>query len=776
HVPHECEKREEWVCRKCKGHGHGFWECPKRQSETQPHCYLCNETGHQSNACTNTEKWVCNICSGTGHQSAACPRLRAQKGRICTGCGESGHSLSQCSKSTCFKCGIVGHIASSCTKKAKKKKAVRFAAGPRAAGATAGASRRETSRERRQTASSAPSATSEPQPSTSRTERSEPEIPKPAEPETAPDSAPQQTPAADHDEDCRCMLCNLVKRRKAQEKPPAPSQAPPLPRAAQAESTGDASQVNPHAASCTCSICKLTRKGGGKPNSKENVPPPGTSTGNSSRTAAGTGPETTSRHGPDCGCTPCTRKKNNAKQTSAEYSKDQEAMSLWMRGTSALASGQTVRAIRLFDQCIAKDPGAAAFFRSRGDAYNVLKDHAAALGDYQRALQLLKAALPATAASVLVKIAHCHLSLGAPSAASLAVRNALSADPANEAALALKKRVSGIDSGVEAYQGAKARRQWKAVRLAYEACRKAYEAYGGGLPVEMRCYEVEVDVAEAKWAEALAARSAILAIHPKSIEALLMRALVLFLTADLGEAVKQTHAALKLDPDNADAKAARTRYKSVMDLKEDGNGRFRTGDLTGAIAKWTSALSLVAEKEEEGNGGRIRSTLLLNRSRARLKVGQHPDALKDVNAAGKLDPDNVKIVVTRARIYVGLELFDTAIQDFKDALQADASKLGAGDRQTVQSELEDVEQRAVRERLKVRDYYEILGLDRNCTTADIRKAYRVQSLKHHPDKGGVAEKFRLVTEAYTKLSDPISRRNYDAKLPPKSGSSGFSGG
>lgn len=69
----------------------------------------------------------------------------------------------------------------------------------------------------------------------------------------------------------------------------------------------------------------------------------------------------------------------------------------------------------------------------------------------------------------------------------------------------------------------------------------------------------------------------------------------------------------------------------------------------------------------------------------------------------------MKIFITRARIYVGLELFDSAIQEFKAALQADASKLAAGDRRTVQGELDDVEQLAAKDRLKVKNYYEILG-------------------------------------------------------------------
>ncbi|KZT63563.1 DnaJ-domain-containing protein, partial [Daedalea quercina L-15889] len=407
------------------------------------------------------------------------------------------------------------------------------------------------------------------------------------------------------------------------------------------------------------------------------------------------------------------------------------------------------------------DPGAAAFSRSRGDAHLVRRDYAAALCDFQRAHALLTTALPAGAAPVLVKIARCRLHLGEHAPAMLAVREALSIDPAGAAALALKKRLAAIESGVEAYQHARARRQWRAARLAYGSCAKAYTEDGTALPVAIRCWEVEVAVAEAQWAEALPVSAGILATHPRSAEALRTRAEVLFFTADLGEALRQVVAALKLDPDDDEAKAARARYKGVMDLKEEGNTHWRSGDSGGAVEKWTSALELVGEKEEEGGGGRIRAILLLNRSRAHLKLGQHPDALKDANAAEKRDPDNVKIVVTRARIYVGLELFDSAIQEFKAALQADASKLSAVDRRTVQGELDNVEERAMRERTKVKDYYEILGLDRNCTTAEIRKAYRAQSLKNHPDKGGIAEKFRLVQEAYNTLSDPTKRWSYD---------------
>ncbi len=64
-----------------------------------------------------------------------------------------------------------------------------------------------------------------------------------------------------------------------------------------------------------------------------------------------------------------------------------------------------------------------------------------------------------------------------------------------------------------------------------------------------------------------------------------------------------------------------------------------------------------------------------------------------------------------------------------------------------------------------RDYYEVLGIDRNADDAAIKKAYRVLAKKYHPDMNpGDAEaerKFKEASEAYAVLSDPEKRRKYD---------------
>ena len=57
--------------------------------------------------------------------------------------------------------------------------------------------------------------------------------------------------------------------------------------------------------------------------------------------------------------------------------------------------------------------------------------------------------------------------------------------------------------------------------------------------------------------------------------------------------------------------------------------------------------------------------------------------------------------------------------------------------------------------------YDILNVDRDCTTAEVKKAYRREARTHHPDKGGDAETFKKLSEAYEVLSDEDKRASYD---------------
>lgn len=78
-----------------------------------------------------------------------------------------------------------------------------------------------------------------------------------------------------------------------------------------------------------------------------------------------------------------------------------------------------------------------------------------------------------------------------------------------------------------------------------------------------------------------------------------------------------------------------------------------------------------------------------------------------------------------------------------------------------------------------RDYYEVLGVDKNATDEELKKAFRKMAKKYHPDanpdnKKEAEIKFKEVNEAYETLSDPQKRRMYDQF--GHNGPQGFGGG
>ena len=60
-----------------------------------------------------------------------------------------------------------------------------------------------------------------------------------------------------------------------------------------------------------------------------------------------------------------------------------------------------------------------------------------------------------------------------------------------------------------------------------------------------------------------------------------------------------------------------------------------------------------------------------------------------------------------------------------------------------------------------KDYYKILNLSKGASQDDVKRSFRELAHKHHPDKGGDAEKFKELNEAYQALGNPEKRQQYD---------------
>ena len=85
-----------------------------------------------------------------------------------------------------------------------------------------------------------------------------------------------------------------------------------------------------------------------------------------------------------------------------------------------------------------------------------------------------------------------------------------------------------------------------------------------------------------------------------------------------------------------------------------------------------------------------------------------------------------------------------------------------------------------------RDYYEVLGVEKNASEGELKKAYRKLAMKYHPDQNpgdkDAENKFKEINEAYEVLSDADKKARYDqfgfAGVDPNfgAGGGGFGGG
>ncbi|XP_057787427.1 uncharacterized protein LOC131004715 [Salvia miltiorrhiza] len=172
-------------------------------------------------------------------------------------------------------------------------------------------------------------------------------------------------------------------------------------------------------------------------------------------------------------------------------------------------------------------------------------------------------------------------------------------------------------------------------------------------------------------------------------------------------------------------------------------------------------------------GNKDETLKCLNITKNSIQSGDRDRALKFLNKARRLDP-SIQIDQFSSNLNAS-PLEDKNLNAPTDENPSDPSESGPQHRVPIAARstpsstaasatYNDEQVVVVKEIKRKKDYYEILGLENNCTGEDVRKAYRKLSLKVHPDKNtapGADKAFKMVSKAFQCLSNEESHKKYD---------------
>ncbi|XP_062120752.1 dnaJ homolog subfamily C member 7 isoform X2 [Drosophila sulfurigaster albostrigata] len=403
-------------------------------------------------------------------------------------------------------------------------------------------------------------------------------------------------------------------------------------------------------------------------------------------------------------------------------------------------------ALKLYSDAISLCPDSAAYYGNRAACYMMLLNYNSALTDARHAIRL-----DPSFEKAYVRVAKCCLALGDIIGTEQAVKTVAELDSQSKA----------LSSEQQAVQ--KLRQLETTIQSNYDsqAYRNVVFYLDSALKLAPACLRYRLLKAEClaylgRCDEALDLAVGVMKLDSNSADAIYVRGLCLYYTDNLEKGILHFERALQLDPDHHKSKKMRSKCKQLKEMKENGNMLFKSGRYREAHVVYTDALKIDEHNKD------INSKLLYNRALVNTRISALREAVADCNRVLELNAQYLKALLLRARCHGDLEKFEEAVADYETALQLEKTP-------EIKRLLRDA--KFALKKSKRKDYYKILGIARNATEDEIKKAYRKKALVHHPDRhaGSSLEvrqdeeiKFKEVGEAYAILSDARKKQRYDS--------------
>ncbi|MCJ1387172.1 hypothetical protein MMC18_000012 [Xylographa bjoerkii] len=414
-------------------------------------------------------------------------------------------------------------------------------------------------------------------------------------------------------------------------------------------------------------------------------------------------------------------------------------------GNKFFKMGDYDKAIREYTKAVEADPTSPTYISNRSAALISANRYEEALEDAKYADELE----PGNA-KVLLRMARIYTNLGRP-------QEALDIYSQIHPPVSAKDKAPAVSMQLHVQQAEDALKEGTTGSMAIHALDLAERGLGVGVERPRR-WKLMRGEAYLKMGNVNALGDAqnmamsLLRNNNQDPEALVLRGRALYAQGDNGKALQHFRQALNCDPDFKDAVKYLRMVQKLDKMKEEGNAAFKGGKYKDAVKIYSAA----------------------------LEIKEYKSAIDDCTRALSLDPTYLKARKTKARALGESGNWDEAVREFKAIAESNPSEPGiAKDVRNAELELK---------KSKRKDYYKILGVDKDAGETEIKKAYRKLAIVHHPDKNPeseeAADKFKEIGEAYETLSDPQKRQRYDSgedlidpsEMFQSGGMGGFGGG
>ncbi|KAM3957114.1 dnaJ homolog subfamily C member P58IPK [Aphomia sociella] len=426
-------------------------------------------------------------------------------------------------------------------------------------------------------------------------------------------------------------------------------------------------------------------------------------------------------------------------------------------GRDFLARGQLSDALTHYHAAVEGDPHNYLTYFKRGTVYYALGKAKFALQDFTKVLEL-----KADFTSARLQRANVYLKLAQYREAKDDFLQVTHSDPYNEEAIAQYHK---IDEYIDELRLAEAYYRGGEHRAVVELGSRLLEA--SPWAAQLRQLRAEAYIALNDLFSAVSDIRSVNRLQQDSTDGYYRLATLLYQLGHVSDALKEIRECLKLDPEHKKCFPFYKKVKKVDKLLLDCEELSEARDFNGCIASANKVLKVEDEV-----------TLVVFEARRWLcscsvKEELHSAALTECGAALALRRD-ARLLCERGDALLGLDMYDDAIQSFKEALELEEglqrAKDGLNRAQKLQKQSEQ------------RDYYKILGVKRSASKQEIVKAYRKAAQKWHPDnfqgdeKKVAEKKFIDIAAAKEVLTDPEKRASFDAGADPLDPEAGRGGG